>query len=395
MRLVLVTLIIALIIGLLTDAYIWMAVRSYVRRRGFAIAHIAISAAATALLLAIMVMPVRSGSEDVLRATMWMLYTYITIYIPKYIFALLDILSRLPLLWHRDRWRIFTTIGTTLAAITFIALWYGALFCRWQTDIKHVDVSIDDLPASFDGIRIVHISDLHVGTWGNDTSMVSRVVDQINALRPDVIVFTGDIVNRHSSELRPFTATLARLHAQFGVYSIMGNHDYGDYTEWSDPTAKGADIDSLKTMQQRMGWTMLNNAHAILRTTRGDSIALVGVENVGDPPFKTYGDLAAAYPEPADSVTKILLTHNPAHWERDILRHPEQNFALTLSGHTHAMQVEVLGISPAVFRYRHWGGLYSEDPKHQLYVNIGIGTVGFPARIGAMPEITLLTLHRR
>ena len=140
---------------------------------------------------------------------------------------------------------------------------------------------------------------------------------------------------------------------------------------------------------------MLNNAHAILRTTRGDSIALVGVENVGDPPFKTYGDLAAAYPEPADNVTKILLTHNPAHWERDILRHPEQNFALTLSGHTHAMQVEVLGISPAVFRYRHWGGLYSEDPKHQLYVNIGIGTVGFPARIGAMPEITLLTLHRR
>ena len=393
MRLVLITLVTALILGLLADAYIWMALRSYLRRRAFAIAHLAVAVLMTLLLVAIMVMPVRTGGDDALRATMWMLYAYISVYVPKYLFVIFDALSRLPMLWHRERWRVFTGIGTGVAVVVFAALWYGAIFGRWQTDVREVEVPVQGLPKSFDGMRVVQISDLHVGTWGEDTTMAARVVSEINALHPDLVLFTGDIVNRHSAELKPFMCVLSCLHAPYGVYSIMGNHDYGDYEEWPDASAKAADVASLKDMEGRMGWKMLNNDHAVLRNAKGDSLVLVGAENVGDPPFTTYGDLAAAYPTPGDNVAKILLSHNPAHWECDIAGHQEQNFALTLSGHTHAMQIEIFGLSPAVFRYRHWGGLYDEDPAHLLYVNIGIGTVGFPARIGATPEITLLTLR--
>lgn len=395
MRLVIITLIIVFICGLLVDAYIWLALRSYFRRRVFATVHLVVSALMTLLLVAIMVMPVRTGGDDVLRCTMWMLYAYISVYISKYIFVIVDALARLPMLWHRSRSRVCTGVGTVLAVLVFIAMWYGALWGRWHTEVRNVEVPMQGLPESFDGLRIVQISDLHTGTWGDDTAMAERIVNQINALHPDMIVFTGDIVNRHSAELRPFMPVLARLQARYGVYSIMGNHDYGDYEDWPDASAKAADVSNLKAMHRRMGWKMLNNDHAVLRNARGDSLVLVGVENVGDPPFTTYGDLSAAYPTPDDEAAKILLTHNPAHWERDILHHNTQNFSLTLSGHTHAMQVEMFGLSPAVFRYRHWGGLYDEDPAHLLYVNIGIGTVGFPARIGATPEITLLTLRSR
>lgn len=395
MRLLIVTMIIVLICGLLADAYIWMALRSYFRRRVYATIHLVVSALMALMLVSIMLMPVRTGADAVLHCTMWMLYTYISVYVPKFVFMIVDALARLPMLWHRNRSRVCTGIGTVLAVAVFLSMWYGALCNRWRIDVRQVEVPMQGLPKSFDGLRVAQISDLHTGTWGEDTAMVARIVGRINDLHPDIIVFTGDIVNRHSAELRPFMPVLARLHARYGVYSIMGNHDYGDYEDWPDADAKAADVSALKTMQERMGWKMLNNDHAVLRNAQGDSLVLVGVENVGDPPFTTYGDLSTAYSTPSDSAAKILLTHNPAHWERDILHSDAQRFALTLSGHTHAMQIEALGLSPAVFRYRHWGGLYDEDPAHLLYVNIGVGTVGFPARIGATPEITLLTLRSR
>ena len=239
----------------------------------------------------------------------------------------------------------------------------------------------------------MQISDMHLGSYGNDTTFVAKLVDSINALHPDVVFFTGDIVNRCSDELKPFMSVLSRLNAKDGVYSIMGNHDYGDYRNWQNPQDKINDRIKLKDMQRQMGWRMLNNSHDYLR--RGsDSIAIVGVENIGDPPFESYGDLNKAYPTPSDSVFKILLTHNPAHWTSAIKDNKSQRFDLTLSGHTHAMQIEFAHISPAVFRYKTWGGMYNDSIGHDLYVNIGTGTVGFPARIGATPEVTLFTLHQ-
>ncbi|MDE6394870.1 MAG: metallophosphoesterase, partial [Duncaniella sp.] len=257
-----------------------------------------------------------------------------------------------------------------------------------------IDIVRTDVPDGFDGYRIVQISDLHTGTYGSDTTFVAALVDRINTLSPDLVVFTGDIVNSRSYEITPHIATLSRLRARDGVYSILGNHDYGDYATWSSQADKDESIRYLKRSQADMGWHMLNNESVILRQGT-DSLALIGVENIGDAPFPIYGSLAKAYPSLNDSVFKILLTHNPAHWTDSISGH-NINVPLTLSGHTHAMQIEVAGHSPAVYRYKTWGGLYADsDSTHLLYVNIGAGTVGFPARIGAEPEITVLTLRKK
>ena len=180
-----------------------------------------------------------------------------------------------------------------------------------------------------------------------------------------------------------------------GVYSILGNHDYGDYFNWPNDSSKAANMELMDSLKAKMNWQLLRNQTAWLRCG-SDSIALVGVENVGDPPFHIYGDLPASYPGSlSDDVFKILLSHNPAHWVADIKDNPSAQIALTLSGHTHAMQMEAFGISPAAFRYPTWGGMYSDsDSLRRLYVNIGIGEVGIPARIGATPEVTLFTLRK-
>ena len=184
------------------------------------------------------------------------------------------------------------------------------------------------------------------------------------------------------------------MHGRDGVFSILGNHDYGDYYSWNSPADKADNMQQLLDMQSEMGWKMLNNATSFIH--RGnDSIALIGVENVGDPPFTVYGDLDMAYETLDDPVVKILLSHNPAHWVEDIKDAPDKNIALTLSGHTHAMQMSAFGVSPAAWRYPTWGGLYADEDGHQLYVNIGLGEVAIPARIGANPEITLITLRRK
>lgn len=346
------------------------------------------------VILLIVCLPKRNGSDESLVSIMWILFAYITIYVPKYIFLIFRAFGSLPLLWHGDRWHWPSVVGIIVGLASFAALWWGALVNRLNIHVNEVEVRITDLPSDFDGFTIAQISDLHVGTFGEDTTFVSELVDSINALNPDLIVFTGDIVNRRSEEFKPFIPVLRRLHAPFGVFSVMGNHDYGDYSDWPSDKAKEQDVRNLWKMEAEADLTMLNNSFRWLRS-ESDSIALIGVENIGDPPFRVYGDLTEAYPNISDENVKILLSHNPAHWEDDIEDNIDTNVALTLSGHTHAMQMTMFGWSPAVFRYRNWGGLYSDSTGQQLYVNIGAGTVGMPFRIGATPEITLFTLRHK
>ncbi len=346
------------------------------------------------LLLAAIITPARSGSSDELVVKMWLLFGYSSIYIPKYIAVLFDFIGGLPRLFHKGRIPGMALVGTVLGGMVFLCFWWGALINRYNIDTKEVEVEMAGLPESFDGYRLAQFSDMHVGTFGSDTTFVAKVVDRINALRPDAIVFTGDIVNRQSDEIEPFISTLSRLSASDGVYAILGNHDYGDYREWDSPEAKSANMESLYDAYRRAGIKLLLNETVWLR--RGnDSIALIGVENIGDHPFPVYGSLAKAYPALGDSVTKILLTHNPAHWTDSIRDNSEVNVALSLAGHTHAMQLELFGISPAAMRYDTWGGMYADpEGKRKLYVNIGAGEVGVPMRVGATPEITLHTLRR-
>lgn len=368
-----------------------MAIRSYLRKTIWSKIHAIVAILSTIALIALMLMPVRSGDDNVVRVAMWTVYTLISLYLPKYLFVIFDILSRVPLMFKGHQKKGFSIAGAVIGFILFIVMWWGALINRFNSQIEYVVIEDARLPKSFNNYSIVQISDLHLGTYGNDTTYISKIVDEVNELNADVILFTGDIVNRNSNELRPFIKTLSRLKAKHGVYSILGNHDYGDYEDWNTPAEKEANMQALKDMQASMGWKMLNNAHEAL-TIGNDSIILIGVENIGDAPFPTYGDLNKAYSTPSDNQYKILMSHNPAHWTNDIENNKANNIALTLAGHTHAMQTEICGLSPAYFRYRTWGGMYNDDLNHRLYVNIGIGTVGFPARIGATPEITHFTL---
>ena len=348
--------------------------------------YASISILITLFVIIVVSLPRRDGSDGQLLFIMWSLFSYFSIYLPKYTFLLSRILC-----FKKKIVKYISPIGLLLGCICTILMWWGALVNRYEVDIEEVLVEINDLPASFDDYKIAQISDLHLGTFNGDTIFVSKLVDIINTLDVDLVAFTGDIVNRKSEELLPYESLLSRIQAKDGVLSVLGNHDYGDYLDWATPKDKEENLRLMYEINQRMGWDLLLNESKYLY--RGnDSIVVIGVENIGDPPFKVYGSLGEANQSLADSTIKILLTHNPAHWEQDIKDNKKYNIALTLSGHTHAMQIELFGFSPSIFRYNYWKGLYKDSLNRYLYVNVGAGTVAMPMRIGATPEITVLTL---
>lgn len=386
-----------LLVNLAVDWYIVRQVKTRVRQhRKFWYALEWVSAILTDLvLLAAIIIPAKEGTNNLLLSKMWLLFSYLTVFFPKVTGVLFDLIASIPTLFAHKRIKTITVTGIVLSILLFAGMWWGALFNRYRIDTKEVTVEITDLPESFDGYRILQLSDLHTGTYNGDTTFVAKVVDASNAAQCDAIFFTGDIVNRETTEIVPFIPVLSRLSAPDGVYAILGNHDYGDYKSWEIPEDKDSNLRDLEEAFRQTGMDLLQNETRWL--CRGnDSVAVIGVGNIGDPPFKIYGSLKQAYPETGDNKTKILLTHNPAHWNDSIRGRDDVKIPLTLSGHTHAMQIELFGISPAALRYETWGGLYADEHEHhQLYVNIGEGTVGMPMRLGATPEITVITLRRR
>ena len=308
---------------------------------------------------------------------------------PKTIFMLCSLVGMgVRLVFRRCPLRPFTLTGLVLALISFGNILYGSTEGIRHFQVKEVTYESDRLPQGFDGYRIVQLSDIHIGSWEGKEADIKRMVNLANAQKADLIVFTGDLVNQQSRELDGFTSILSRLHAPDGVYSILGNHDYGTYYRWANAKEETDNLQHLKDLQQGMGWRMLNNAHAILRH-QGDSIALIGVENDGEPPFSQHADLPHAL-QGTRGMFSILLSHNPTHWRRQVL--PESDIDLMLSGHTHAMQMSLFGHSIASLRYPEWSGMYYEGQR-ALYVNVGIGYVGLPFRFGAWPEITVITLR--
>lgn len=428
MRLPLPAIIFLFVVSILADFYIWCDIRQCNSRKRWTWSGIyAICSVILWIFLGVIVALPRRGVDGGIYPIMWMLSTYISIYIPKLIYCIFSILGRIPSIFGFARWNWMKYAGLVIGIIGFLLDWHGILFNRYRTQIIDVTLTSDRLPAAFDGYRIVQISDLHLGTWGENTKFISKFTNTINNLKPDLIVFTGDAVNQKSSEMKPFLEILSKLNAPDGVYSILGNHDYGDYVDWPSPEAKAKNLETLKEYQHEAGWIMLNNDHRFLyhdKNGRRDSIALIGVENWGEPPFGKYGDLEKAYPTEKgrnlkDDNFKILLTHNPEHWVREVRK--KSNIDISLSGHTHAMQIsfDAFGkrYSPSVWRYPTWGGFYTENGIGQiedfgnpetdegldrslehssLYVNIGAGEVGMPFRIGTSgPEITLITLKKK
>lgn len=393
MRLPILMMIITILINGVVDYYLFKTIKNRISKSVYAKCYAWLSVFVTLALIVTISLPRRTGTNESLVFIMWMLFAYFSIYIPKYIYIVCDLVARIPLLLKKQRIKWVSKTGTILGIVSFCLMWWGALVNRFNIDVNEVEVPISSLPTPFDGYRVAQISDLHVGTFGIDTTFLAEVVEKINSLDVDAVMFTGDIVNRNSAELQPFVSTLSRINARDGVFSVLGNHDYGDYSDWESPEAKEENLKLMHKLQKQMNWTLLlNETKQVYRGN--DSIFIIGVENLGDPPFKNYGSLSNAYTTINDSTIKILLSHNPAHWERDIKDKKDNNIALTLSGHTHAMQMSIGSFSPAALRYKYWGGLYVDDFNHYLNVNVGIGEVALPMRIGATPEITVLTLRR-
>jgi hypothetical protein len=258
------------------------------------------------------------------------------------------------------------------------------------------EVEFDDLPDAFDGYQITQISDVHSGSFDNFRK-VAYGIDLINAQQSDVIFFTGDLVNDRTSEMEPWKEVFSRLEAKDGKFSILGNHDYGDYTSWESEAAKAQNLEDLKMMQKEMGFDLILNSNRYLQKD-GQKIALLGVENWGRGGFKKAGDLQMAKEGVDKDDFKILLSHDPSHWE-DVALQDDYHYHLTLSGHTHGMQfgVEIPGWikwSPVKWRYKYWAGLYKEMGQF-INVNRGFGFIGYPGRFGIWPEISVITLKKK
>jgi len=289
-----------------------------------------------------------------------------------------------------SRANFLSQIGLILSAVPFAGVLYGVTKGRHQFNIARVPIRSPNLPAGFNGFRIVQISDMHLGSYGDDISIVQKGVDLINAEKPDLILFTGDMVNDYADETDRFVNILAQLQARTGKFSVLGNHDYSDYVQWQDPAAKRENLMKLKRVQQEMGFTLLEDESKVIEYN-SDRIALLGVQNWGKR-FQQYGNLRQAMQGTEYLSFKVLMSHDPTHWEEQV---KGTNIDLTLSGHTHGAQfgVRLNGrtYSPAQWVYRHWAGAYTEGTQ-TLYVNRGFGFIGFPGRVGMPPEITVFEL---
>ena len=295
-----------------------------------------------------------------------------------------------------SRRKFVSTLGWGLAAIPFASIFYSIFKGKYNYKVWKYTLYFDNLPKAFDGYRITQISDIHCGSFDN-YEKIRYGVELINSQKSDVILFTGDLVNNLANEVHNWKSLFATLQAPDGVFSIMGNHDYGDYSSWETPEAKQQNLEHLFQLQKQMGWQLLLNEHCYLERD-GEKIALIGVENWGHGRFSKYGDLNRAMEGINTEDFKILMSHDPTHWQEVVL--PEnKDIQLTLSGHTHGMQcgIEIPGWlkwSPSQYIYKYWGGMYEECGKY-LNVNRGFGYHAFPGRLGVWPEITVIELKTK
>jgi hypothetical protein len=284
-------------------------------------------------------------------------------------------------------------IGWGVSASILIAILVGIFWGRWNWKTHTVELDFAHLPEELNGLRIVQISDIHVGSFFNQTHRVQKAIDQINALKPDYVLFTGDLVNNITSEMHGWEPLFLQIEATKGKFSILGNHDYGDYVPWEADIHKQENLKAIIEMHRTIGFTPLLNEQVQI-SSEGEGAYFIGVENWGKAPFRQSGNLEKATESIPKGAFKLLLSHDPSHFDEQVIG---TGIDLTLSGHTHGMQfgIERFGIkfSPVQFRYKKWAGLYQVG-KQYLYVNRGFGYLGFPGRVGIYPEITLIELNR-
>jgi len=336
-----------------------------------------------------------SGLQQTLIA--WLMGLMLLAFVPRFValpFLLLEDLSRL---FRGFPERLFwvSELAAFVAGAAFLLVLFGITRGRHFYRLRKETLTFPDLPEAFNGFTITQITDVHSGSFTNAEG-VQKGLDLINAQHSDIILFTGDLVNNKAAEMDPWIKAFSALKASMGQFSILGNHDYGDYVQWESPEAKKANLARLKNVHKEIGFRLLLDESVSLEK-EGQAISLIGVENWGKGGFHKYGDLDKATRVVPDDAFKILMSHDPSHWEGVTLGH-HQHIHLTLSGHTHGMQfgIDFLGIkwSPVQYVYKQWAGLYERAGRY-LYVNRGFGFIGLKGRIGMWPEVAVITLKRQ
>lgn len=315
------------------------------------------------------------------------LWATLAVFFPILLFAIVSLLgSCLAMAWAPLS-RIFNWIALGVACVWICGVIYGIVVGWKKVTVERLKLCFPDLPKEFTGYRVVHLSDMHIGTYASSPATVAEIVAKVNALKPDLVVFTGDLVNMSPDEITPFLGELGKLRATDGIYSVLGNHDYCLYRKYEAPDSWQKQLGRLMEMEKTAGWKLLLNRHIEIERGPG-RIGLIGVENSGDRHFIDRSDLGQALAGLPDGMFKILLSHDPTHWRREVVG--ATDIDLMLAGHTHAMQLKVGAFSPARFFYKEWGGVYREGTQ-TLVVNTGTGG-NVPFRLGSYPQIIEITL---
>ena len=401
-------LIFILIFGII-DIYAFQAVRSTFRNKWINIAYLIISIIILGNFIYHLVTMDRSAGLQI--KVNLAIGLFLMLYVPKMVVMILmfgEDIIRVPQALYRyfstggtvetgylpSRRKFISQLALGIAAIPFASFLYGMVKGKYNFKVLKYTLHFDDLPEAFDGYRITQISDIHSGSFDNKEK-IEYAVDLINEQASDTILFTGDMVNNMATEMLPWKDTFSKLTAKDGMYSVLGNHDYGDYVRWDTAEQKADNLEHLKTIQKEIGFDLMLNESRLIEKD-GQRIAIVGVENWGKG-FKQKGDLKKASEQLNGDDFKILLSHDPTHWQEQVIN-DDYHYHLTLSGHTHGMQfgIEIPGLikwSPVKWRYKYWAGIYEEKGQY-INVNRGFGFLAFPGRVGIWPEITVIELKK-
>ena len=320
-------------------------------------------------------------------------------FVPRLVYALLKSFRFITVKFLRffnfqkKNFRIIKYVEFSIMLIVFLAMLQGIVIGKTDFQVRNEKIISPQLPKSFEGLKIVQISDIHIGSFCSDKSEMNKVVEIINELKPDLVFLTGDLVNNFAEEANGFDTVFLKINAPLGKYACLGNHDFGDYTVWRTSETKNTNLSDIISHYEKMGFELLRNEHDFI-IKDNDSIAISGVDSWGLPPFKQYGDIMKAVQNIPPNTFNILLSHDPSYW--NAVTKYLKNINITLSVHTHGMQIglENIGIewSPIKYRYPQWAGLYKYGEQY-LYVNRGLGFIGFTGRIGMRPEITMIELN--
>lgn len=386
--------VILLLLVILPDYYFFRKINKNPAHKKFALLSL-IPAVLFVLFFSFLLLFGRSISDyKITYIFMWINYVFLLLYVPKMLYLIVRALRKLMRrIFPKYEFWFMSVVAWVVAAFSFSIFLIGAVVTPHNFELSKVDVVINNLPSAFDGYKMVQISDIHLGSFGGNVQRLQPIVPIINQQNADLVIFTGDMVNNYAAETTGWEGLFQSLQAKDAKYAILGNHDYGDYSDWESETAKMANRLAIDRNIEKMGFQLLLNEHVHL-TRQGDTLVLAGVENWGKPPFPKYGDLNKAMQDVAVTDCVILLSHDPSHWQAEVLDYP--NIKLTLAGHTHAAQFMFRwmgrNVSPSSWVYELWDGLYTQGHQH-LYINRGLGYVGLPMRVGARPQISVITLR--